>query len=94
MDPRKVETITKWESPTSVHDIQVFIGFANIYKRFIQGYSSIAAPMTALTRKGIKFKWSEACEKAFQCLKKAFTSAPILKYFDLDLKIAVKTDAS
>ena len=66
MESRKVETITQWESPKNVHDIQVFLGFANFYRRFIQGYSSVVAPMTALTRTEIQFEWSEACEKAFQ----------------------------
>jgi len=94
MDPRKIEAITKWESPRNLHDVRAFLGFANFYRRFIQGYSLVVAPMTALTRKDIKFEWLEACEKAFQQLKTAFTSAPVLKHFDPDQEVVVETDAS
>ena len=50
MDPAKVETVKEWPTPKGVKDIQVFIGFANFYRRFIKDYSSIVQPFTAFTR--------------------------------------------
>ena len=61
MEPDRISTIVDWPTPTSVHDIQVFLGFANFYRRFIQGYSRIALPITALLRKkskSSKFEWT------------------------------------
>ena len=55
-----------------------FLGLARYYKRFIED-SRLAAPMTRLTRKQVKFEWNDLCEKAFQELKMRLTSAPILK---------------
>ena len=56
MDPKKVEAVTSWPTPQSQHDIQVFLGFANFYRRFIKDYSKIAHPLTILTRKDLAFK--------------------------------------
>jgi len=70
------------------------LGFANFYRRFIQGYSSIGTPVVRLTKKEVIFSWDEACEKAFQSLKASFTSVPILRHFNPDLEIIVETDAS
>jgi len=74
--------------------MRAFLGFANFYRRFIKGYSQVVTPIVRLTRKDISFKWDEECEQAFQTLKSAFTSAPVLKHFDPDLEIIVETDAS
>src|SRR6266566_3003228 len=94
MDPAKIETIQSWETPKALKEVQAFLGFANFYRRFILGYSKLVSPMTALTKKGVKFEWTEAAEKAFQQLKRAFTSAPILQHFDPEADIVVETDAS
>jgi len=94
MDPRKVETIVQWGSPTNLHDVRAFLGFANFYRRFIKGYSEIVTPMVRLTKKEVIYNWDKACEEAFQKLKTSFTSAPILRHFDPDLEIIVETDAS
>ena len=94
MDPEKVETISNWPVPTSVSDVQAFIGFANFYRRFIQDFSKIIAPLTALTQKHVKFAWTTTCQLSFEALKKAFTKAPILKPFNWDREIILETDAS
>jgi hypothetical protein len=94
MDPSKTEAVTAWETPENVRDVRSFIGFANFYRRFIEGFSKIAAPMVALTRKDTEFRWTPECENAFQLLKVRFTSAPILKHFDPDKEILVEPDAS
>lgn len=101
MDPIKVEAITEWQAPTCVRDVQSFLGFANFYRRFVQGFSKLAAPLTNLTRTttdGEKiapaFDWTETCQSAFGALKAAFTTAPILAHFDPDRESLVETDAS
>jgi hypothetical protein len=94
MDPDKIKAIVDWEIPRTVVDVQSFVGFANFYRRFIEDFSEIVAPLTNLTRKEVQFLWSPDCMKAFQRLKEVFTSAPILKHFDPDLPCRVETDAS
>ena len=83
-----------WETSTCVKDIQAFIGFANFYWRFVQGFSKVVAPLIALVRKDVLFKWTEECQKSFKLLKERFTTALILAHFDSTKEIIVKTDAS
>ena len=78
VDPEKVEAVMSWERLKSVFEIRSFLGFTGYYRRFIEDFSSLAAPMTRWTRKGVKFKWDDLCEKAFQELKRRLTSALIL----------------
>ncbi|KAH0604507.1 uncharacterized protein H6S33_006884 [Morchella sextelata] len=94
MDPKKVVDVLEWSTPKNLHDIQVFLGFANFYRRFILGYSKIVAPLTVLTKKNVKFEWTDEREEAFQTLKKMFTTAPILAHFNPDRRIVIETDAS
>jgi transposase InsO family protein len=94
MDPDKVKAILEWQAPTSARGIRSFLGFANFYRRFIQNFSDIVRPLTALTHKGALFAWGEEQTKAFELLKKMFTTAPILAQFDPDRKTVVETDAS
>lgn len=78
VDPSKIEAKVKWESPANVTEIRSFLGLAGYYRRFIQGFSSIAAPLTKLTPKDVKSQWNEDREKSFQEVKHRLTSAPIL----------------
>ena len=94
MDPAKVDTIVNWPTLINVKDVQSFLGFANFYRRFIYGYSKLAAPLTQLTKKDIVFNWTPDYQKAFDALKNAFTSEVILKHYNPDIKIVVETDAS
>jgi len=94
MDPARIATIIDWPVPKSVHDIQVFLGFANFYRRFIEGYSRVVLPMTNLLRKSSKFLWTSQAQEAFDKLKKSYTTAPILKHFDPDLPITLHADSS
>jgi hypothetical protein len=82
MDPDKVKTIIEWQTPSCVTDVQAFIGFANFYRRFIRDFSKIITPLVALTQKGVLFCWMPACQSAFDTLKQAFVTAPVLKPFD------------
>ena len=66
VDPTKVDTVTSWKAPTSVGEIQSFLGLAGYYQRFIENFSRIAKPMTELLKKDTKFNWTEECEANFQ----------------------------
>jgi hypothetical protein len=94
MDPSKVQAIQEWETPESVHDIQVFLGFANFYRRFIRGYSRVCKPLFDLLRKTSRFNWNPSAQCAFQLLKDRFTSAPILRHFDPNLPATMEVDSS
>ena len=78
VDPNKVEAILNWSYPTNVAEIRSFLGLAGYYRRFVEGFSQIATPLTHLTRKGVKFEWSNACEESFQELKQRLVTAPVL----------------
>jgi hypothetical protein len=93
-DRKKVATITDWPQPTSVREIQVFLGFANFYRRFIAGYAKITAPITELLKPAAAFIWTDAAQLAFDELKERFSSAPVLRHFDPTLPIRLETDAS
>jgi hypothetical protein len=93
IDPIKVNAVLTWPRPTTVKEVQSFLGFANFYRRFIQGYSAIAKPLSELTKKDIKFEWTEEATKAFEELKSRFTTAPILTTFDPERQIILETDA-
>jgi transposase InsO family protein len=94
MDPAKVEAITSWPIPHSVHDIRVFLGLASFYRRFIDNFSRIVTPLTNLLKKGKKFRWDKSTQKAFEDLKTSFTTAPVLQHFDPSLEVILETDAS
>jgi hypothetical protein len=64
--------------PTNVTEIQSFLGLTGHYQRFIEGFSTIASPLTKLTHKEVRFVWSEECEASFRELKERLTSAPVL----------------
>nr|GFC75576.1 putative reverse transcriptase domain-containing protein [Tanacetum cinerariifolium] len=78
MDPAKVEAITKWPRPTSVTEVRSFLGLAGYYRRFVEGFSRLALPLTKLMRKGEKFVWNEERKKSFEELKQRLVSAPVL----------------
>ena len=78
MDPKKIAAVTEWPRPTTVMEIRNFLGLASYYKRFVKDFSKIAAPLTRLTHKNIKFNWTDKCEEHFLLLKDLLTSAPVL----------------
>ncbi|CAJ0949880.1 unnamed protein product, partial [Ranitomeya imitator] len=95
MDPVKVQAIYDWTQPTSVKSLQKFLGFANFYRCFIANFSSVAKPLTDLTKKGADVvNWSSAAVEAFQELKRRFSSAPVLCQPDVSLPFQVEVDAS
>ena len=78
MDPGKVEAVISWEKPKSVFDIHSFLGLKGYYRRFIEDFSWLGAPLTRLTRKEVKFVWDDSCERAFHELKRRLASALVL----------------
>ena len=78
VDPSKVDAVLHWETPKSVTEIRSFLGLAGYYRRFIEGFSKLALPLTQLTCKGKAFVWDAQCEESFIELKKRLTTAPIL----------------
>ena len=93
MDPKKIEAIQEWKTPRSIRDIQLFIGFANFYHRFIQDFSAVIRTMMQFTCKDTPFIWSAACSNVFHQLKETFVIAPILMKFNPDKQIIVECDA-
>ena len=94
VDSGKVEAVMSWERPKSVFEIRSFLGLAGYYRMFIDDFSQLAAPMTRLTRKEVKFIWDDSCERAFQKLKRRLTSAPILIVQKRGQRYTVYCDAS
>ena len=78
MDLEKVETVMSWERTKSVFEIRSFLGLVGYYRRFIENFYRLIAPMTRLTQKEVKFECNDLCEEAFQELKRRFTTIPIL----------------
>ncbi|GJW06953.1 putative reverse transcriptase domain-containing protein [Tanacetum coccineum] len=94
VDPAKIEAIKDWASPKTPTEIRQFLGLAGYYRRFIEGFSKIARPMTKLTQKSVKFEWGEKAETAFQLLKQKLCSAPILALPEGSENFVVYCDAS
>ena len=94
MDLNKTKTVMDWPRPTIVTEIRSFLGFASYYKQFIKGFSRLSSPMTKLTRKGEKFEWNDACERAFQELKRKLTTTPVLAIPRSGEKYSIYSDAS
>ncbi|GAA0174988.1 hypothetical protein LIER_41831 [Lithospermum erythrorhizon] len=76
VDPQKVEVVSNWARPTNAFEIHNFVDLAGYYRKFVDGFFTIAAPLS-LTHKKVKFEWNEECENIFQELKKGLVTAPI-----------------
>ena len=94
MSPEKVKSVLEWPEPCKIKDIQSFLGFANFYRHFIPNYSKITVPLTRLTHKDTPWEFTKDCQQAFNLLKQAFTSTPILTHYVLEHLVVVEMDAS
>ena len=94
MDERKVAAVRDWPTPTCVRDVRSFLGLIGYYRPFIQDFSRIAAPLTELTKDDVAFSWSTPQQAAFDNLKHAIQTAPVLATPDPSQKFTVYTDAS
>ena len=94
VDPRKIEVIIEWKPPRNVMEVRSILGLAGYYRRFVKGFSMIAAPMTRLLQKNVKFEWSEKCQVSFDKLKAFLTKAPVLIQPTYGKKYVIFSDAS
>uniref|UniRef100_A0A8C7SC68 ribonuclease H n=1 Tax=Oncorhynchus mykiss TaxID=8022 RepID=A0A8C7SC68_ONCMY len=95
MEDDRIAAVSNWPTPTTVKEVQRFLGFANYYRRFIRGFGQVAAPITSLLKGGpTRLGWSAEADRAFGRLKALFTSAPVLAHPDPSLAFIVEVDAS
>ncbi|XP_052888025.1 uncharacterized protein LOC128296631 [Gossypium arboreum] len=94
VDPRKIEVVLDWKTPKSVSKIRSFLGLAGYYRRFVEGFSIIAAPLTKLLRKGVSFEWTDKQQESFGKFKKVLTKAPLLIQPEPGNEFTVYSDAS
>ena len=94
VDPDKVGKVASWPVPQSAQQVQQFLGFANYYRRFIQGFAEVAKPLHRLTEHAVNFSWTAECQEAFENLRSRLTRAPILAFPDYTLPFVLDTDAS
>ncbi|GJS72421.1 putative reverse transcriptase domain-containing protein [Tanacetum coccineum] len=94
VDPAKIEAVKNWASPTTPTEVRQFLGLAGYYRRFIEGFSKIAKPLTELTQKNKKYIWGEDQESAFQLLKQKLCEAPILALPEGNNDFVIYCDAS
>ena len=78
VDSQKIEAMVNWKPPKNVSKVKSFLGLAGYYRKFIEGFSRIEAPLTKMIRKDVKYDWVDACQQSFEELKSRLTSAPIL----------------
>ena len=94
VDPKKIEVVVEWKPPRNVTEVRSFLGLAGYYRRFVKGFSMIAAPMTRLLQKNVKYEWSEKCQGSFQKLKAFLTEAPVLTQPTCGKEYVIYSDAS
>lgn len=97
VDPKKVETVKQFPIPEDLKGVRSFLGMTSYYRRFIKGFAQRAVPLTQLLKKDVNYtkdKWSVECQQAFENLKDALSSAPVLAFPDFTQPFQLETDAS
>lgn len=94
VDPAKVNAIAEWKAPTTVKGVRSFLGFANFYRCFVNGFSELVGPLVALTKKGSEWRWEKEENDAFEKLKSIFATKPVLAQWDPERDTIVETDCS
>ncbi|CCO35828.1 Retrotransposable element Tf2 155 kDa protein type 1 [Rhizoctonia solani AG-1 IB] len=94
LDKLKIQAVQEWPAPTTVKQVQSFLGFANFLRRFVANFSHMARPLHNLVKKETAWKWTEKEQAAFEGLKQAITEAPVLAHADPDKAYFLETDAS
>lgn len=97
VNPAKTRVVEQWPTPRSVREVRSFLGLANYFRRFVQGFALLTAPLVRLTRKGLVWHpdtWDDKCQKSFDGVKHALTHAPVLALPDFSRPMEVICDAS
>ena len=94
VDPAKIKAVLNWKSPQNVTEVRSFLGLAGYYRRFVRGFSVIAAPLTKLFMKGIKFEWTDKCQNSFEQLKGMLVEATVLTQPTSGKEYTLYSDAS
>ena len=94
MEKEKIKGVLEWPTPKSVKDVQKFLGLANYYRWFIEGFAMVARPLHDMVKKDKKWEWMEKQEEVFKKLKKRFTEEPVLAAPDINKKMRIEVDAS
>lgn len=93
-DPKKIVDVQNWPTPLNVKDVRGFLGLAGYYRKFVRYFGILAKPLTGLLKKGHIFQWTSIHEAAFQQLKHALVTAPVLQLPDFSKTFIIETDAS
>lgn len=91
---KNVKKVLQYPQPKNIKEVERFMGLASHYRKFINNFAKIAAPINHLKGKNVKFHWDTKCEEAFNTLKQALTSYPVLKHPDVTREFILNTDAS
>ena len=94
INPNKLRAVHEWKTPTNIKEVQSFLEFVNYNQKFIKHFSQIGAPLHNLTQKDKPYKWTEKCKQAFQKLKQACISEPVLQMFNPKKLICIETNTS
>ena len=86
MKKEKVQGVLEWPTPKCIKNVQKFLGLANYYHQFIEGFAAIVRPLYDMVKKDQKWDWTKKQENVFQELKERFTKEPVLAAPDLDKK--------
>ena len=93
-DAAKIQKVATWPVPSSVKEVQQFLGMASYYRRFIENFAQVAKPLHRLTERTCTFQWTNECQVAFEDLRHRLSSAPILAHPDFNRPFILDTDAS
>lgn len=93
-DPKKVQPVQRWPQPKDIKELRSFLGLAGYYRKFVQHFALLARPLTDLLKKGTLFVWTPAHSSAFEALKAALVSAPVLALPDFSKPFQLQTNAS
>lgn len=92
-DESKIQSIAGWPTPTTVKELRGFLGLSGYYRKFIKHYAVISQPLTSLLKKGVVFLWTTDTQLAFDALKQALMTAPVLTLPDFGKQFVIETDA-